>query len=88
MPQIVWTSGTDGGATYFNRRWFEYTGMTPEESGPRAWELVVHPDDLPGALARRRETLASGEPYEVEYRFRAADGTLSLASRSRGADAR
>jgi PAS domain S-box-containing protein len=75
MPQIVWTSGVDGGATYFNRRWFEYTGMTLEDTGPHAWQFVVHPDDLPGAVAKREQTLASGEPYEVEYRFRAADGT-------------
>ena len=75
MPQIVWTSDPDGGATYFNRRWFEYTGMTPEDAGPDAWLATVHPDDLPAAVARRQETLASGEPYEAEYRFRAADGT-------------
>jgi PAS domain S-box-containing protein len=75
MPQIVWTSGVDGAATYFNHRWFEYTGMTPEESSPNAWHLVVHHDDLPAAVSKREQTLASGEPYEVEYRFRAADGT-------------
>jgi PAS domain S-box-containing protein len=75
MPQIVWTSGVDGGATYFNRRWFEYTGMTPDESGPNSWHLVVHPDDLPNAVAKREQTLVSGDPFEVEYRFRAADGT-------------
>jgi PAS domain S-box-containing protein len=75
MPQIVWTSGVDGDATYFNRRWFEYTGMTPDETGPHSWQLVVHPDDLPGAVDKREQTLASGDPYEVEYRFRAADGT-------------
>ncbi|MDX6486613.1 MAG: hypothetical protein QOF43_1766 [Gaiellaceae bacterium] len=74
MPQIVWTSDTTGAATYFNRRWFEYTGLGPEESGPTAWHLVVHPDDLPTAVARREETLASGEAFEVEYRFRDADG--------------
>ena len=28
MPQIVWTADADGRATYYNRRWFEYTGMT------------------------------------------------------------
>jgi len=74
MPQIVWTSGVAGGATYFNRRWFEYTGLSPDESGPNAWHLVVHPDDLPNAVARREQTLRTGEPYEVEYRFRALDG--------------
>jgi PAS domain S-box-containing protein len=75
MPQIVWTSGVDGAATYFNRRWFEYTGLTHEDAGPHSWHLVVHPDDLPGAVAKREQTLLTGEPYEVEYRFRAADGT-------------
>jgi PAS domain S-box-containing protein len=75
MPQIVWQAGVDGGATYFNRRWFEFTGMAPEEAGPNAWTKVVHPDDLPVAMSRREETLRSGDTFEVEYRFRAADGT-------------
>ena len=74
MPQIVWTADATGAATYFNRRWFEYTGMTPEEVGPNAWYQIVHPDDLPGAVARREQTLRSGETFEVEYRFRGADG--------------
>jgi PAS domain S-box-containing protein len=74
MPQIVWTADATGGATYFNRRWFEYTGMTLEDSGPNAWHLVVHPDDLPKSVARREQTLLSGETFEVEYRFRSVDG--------------
>jgi PAS domain S-box-containing protein len=75
MPQIVWTAGVDGGATYFNRRWFDFTGLTSDEVGPNAWHRVVHPDDLPRAVARREATLPSGDTFEVEYRFRAQDGT-------------
>ncbi|HEV7134418.1 MAG TPA: ATP-binding protein [Gaiellaceae bacterium] len=75
MPQIVWTAGMDGETTYFNRRWFDYTGMTTAEAGPNAWHLVVHPDDLPAVVGRREATLRSGETFEVEYRFRAFDGT-------------
>jgi PAS domain S-box-containing protein len=75
MPQIVWTSDDKGAATYFNRRWFEYTGMTFEEADEHAWTRVCHPDDLPGVLGRREQTLADGTIFEVEYRFRAADGT-------------
>jgi two-component system phosphate regulon sensor histidine kinase PhoR len=74
MPQIVWTADASGAANYFNWRWFEYTGMTPEEAGPNAWQLVVHPDDLPSVIARREQTLKSGETFETEYRFRRADG--------------
>jgi PAS domain S-box-containing protein len=74
MPQIVWTTDTEGNATYYNRRWFEYTGTRPEETGAQAWVQAVHPDDLPGAVARRQKSLETGGVFEVEYRFRAADG--------------
>ena len=57
MPQIVWTSDTDGNATYYNRRWFEYTGMADGEVDATAWSRVTHPDDLPEAIARRERTL-------------------------------
>jgi PAS domain S-box-containing protein len=75
MPQIVWTADREGRATYYNRRWFEYTGMRPDETDDAAWTRVVHPDDLPRSLARREETLRSGDVFEVEYRFRGADGS-------------
>jgi PAS domain S-box-containing protein len=75
MPQIVWTSNADGEATYFNRRWFEYTGTSEDTADAHSWTLVVHPNDLPGVIARREQTLAEGSVFEVEYRFRAADGT-------------
>jgi PAS domain S-box-containing protein len=75
MPQIVWTSDNVGNATYYNRRWFEYTGMTEGEVDATAWARVTHPDDLPDAIARRDQTLVDGSVFEVEYRFRAADGT-------------
>jgi PAS domain S-box-containing protein len=74
MPQIVWTSDVLGGATYFNRRWFDYTGMAATDAGPNAWHQVVHPDDLPGVVSRREQTLVTGEAFEVEYRFRSRDG--------------
>jgi PAS domain S-box-containing protein len=75
MPQIVWTADREGGATYYNRRWFEYTGMPAEEADATAWTRVVHPDDLPLAVGRWEQTLASGDAFEIEYRFRAADGS-------------
>ena len=75
MPQIVWTSDNLGNADYYNRRWFEYTGMAEADVDGTAWSRVTHPDDLPVAIARREQTLADGSVFEIEYRFRAADGT-------------
>ena len=75
MPQIVWTTGPDGKATYYNRRWFEYTGLEPGPPQGDEWIRVVHPDDLGPTIERRRATLQTGEVFEVEYRFKAADGS-------------
>jgi len=75
MPKIVWTAGPDGKATYYNRRWYEYTGLSPGPPTGDEWISVVHPDDLQRTLDIRRETLSTGEIFEVEYRFRSADGS-------------
>ncbi len=75
MPQIVWTADRDGNATSYNRQWYEYTGQSPEEADEDSWRLAVHPEDLQRAVETRAATLESGDDFEVEYRFRAADGT-------------
>jgi PAS domain S-box-containing protein len=71
MPQIVWRADVNGNATYFNHRWFEYTGMTPAEAAASPWSVVVHVEDLPGWLSK----LGSADTFEHEVRLRAVDGT-------------
>ncbi|MBA3392460.1 MAG: PAS domain S-box protein [Deltaproteobacteria bacterium] len=76
LPQIVWTADPDGALDYYNQNWFDYTGMTLEQSRGWGWEPVLHPDDLQNCVERWTESVRTGAPYEVEYRFkRAADGT-------------
>jgi PAS domain S-box-containing protein len=74
IPQNVWTTDPDGRHTYFSRRWYDYSGATQEESHGEEWLNWVHPDDQERTRARWRHSLETGEPYEIEYRFRAADG--------------
>jgi PAS domain S-box-containing protein len=75
MPQIVWTAKPDGNLDYYNKRWFDYTGMTIEQTKDWGWKHVVHPDDLQNCVERWTKTFTTGCDYEVEYRFkRALDG--------------
>jgi two-component system sensor histidine kinase/response regulator len=75
MPQIVWTSRPDGWIDYYNQRWFDYTGMTQEETEGWGWTPVLHPDDLQNCIDTWGETIHTGKPYEIKYRFkRALDG--------------
>ncbi|MBV9405798.1 MAG: PAS domain S-box protein [Acidobacteriaceae bacterium] len=69
MPQIVWTARPDGTLDYYNQRWFQFTGFTPARLEEANWERVLHPDDLVPSCEAWREAVASGEPYNMEYRF-------------------
>ncbi|HYO74754.1 MAG TPA: PAS domain-containing protein [Archangium sp.] len=74
IPQLVWTTRPDGYHDYFNQRWYDYTGMAPNSTAGEGWRLPFHPEDVPEASRRWRHSVATGEPYEVEYRCRRHDG--------------
>ncbi|MGV3532807.1 MAG: PAS domain-containing protein, partial [Chthoniobacteraceae bacterium] len=76
VPLIMWTTQPDGHADYFNEAWYNYTGLTAEESMESSWlQHVLHPEDLERVIAHWGRCVATGEDYEIEYRFRrAADG--------------
>lgn len=74
VPVQVWTARPDGELDHVNRPVAEYVGTTREAVLGAGWQGVVHPDDLATALERWGAALASGEPYEVEFRLRRADG--------------
>ncbi|HEY2072210.1 MAG TPA: ATP-binding protein [Gaiellaceae bacterium] len=72
MPQIVWRADVDGNATYFNQRWFDFTGMTPAEATSSPWTAVVHANDREELTSK----LGAGEAFEQELRFRSEDGSF------------
>jgi PAS domain S-box-containing protein len=75
MPQIIWSTKPDGYHDFYNKRWYDYTGLTYEQSKDSGWNSVLHPDDLERAQKVWRRSLDTGEPYEIEYRFRRCDGS-------------
>jgi PAS domain S-box-containing protein len=71
----VWTAGLDGALDYANQECVKYFGADLERDIlGGAWAQYVHPEDLPTALAAWTASLATGEPYEVEFRLRAREG--------------
>ncbi len=74
MPQIVWSTKQDGYHDFFNRQWYAYTGLSYEQTKDTGWAQVLHPDDYDRTWQVWRHSLATGEPYEIEYRLRRVDG--------------
>ncbi|BGO93475.1 hypothetical protein NBRC10512_004698 [Rhodotorula toruloides] len=74
LPQLIWTTSKLGSHTYYNKVWYDYTGLEPEQSLGLGWQSPFHPDDMPGTLKAWSHSLETGEPYAVEYRCRRYDG--------------
>lgn len=74
LQQPIWTARPDGTVDYANRFWRAYTGIDDEAALGNGWADAVHPDDVPVVMARFNAASDAGQPYEVEYRFRRADG--------------
>ena len=74
MPQMVWSTTPDGFHDYFNRRWYEFTGIPVGSSDGEEWNRLFHPDDQEKAWKIWRHSLQTGEPYSIEYRLRHHSG--------------
>ena len=74
FPSLVWCSDSEGGCTFVNQAWADYTGRSLErESGP-GWLESVHADDRPGLGRLWTEAFGLRGRLESEFRLRRADG--------------
>ena len=84
IPALVLSFLPDGTVDFVSHRWLDYVGLSREEMFPTrkplsptlggAWKSTNHPDDLDRALNKWQAALATGEPLELETRYRRADG--------------
>jgi len=73
MPAIFFAASPDGLATFQNRAWTEYSGLSAEASLGNGWTAAVHPDDLDRHVSKWRASLG-GKPFEDEVRHRNTNG--------------
>lgn len=74
VPGIVFMTAPDGGNVYVNQTFCAYTGLPADALLGDRWLRVIHPDDAGRTAAAWAAAVAGEQPYEVEYRFRRADG--------------
>lgn len=74
MPHKIFTTRADGAVDYFNQQWRDYTGHTLEQMEEWEWTKLLHPDDVNEHIKHWRHALVTGEPLQMEHRFRRADG--------------
>ena len=76
IPQLAWMANPDGHIFWYNRRWYEYTGTTFEQMEGWGWQAVHDPAMLPGVMVRWQESIATGQPFDMVFPLKGADGAF------------
>ncbi len=76
IPQLVWMANSDGWIVWYNDRWYEYTGTTPEQMEGDGWQRVHDPAVLPDVVARWQASVRTGEPFDMTFPLKGADGVF------------
>ncbi len=74
ISQLAWIADGTGAIFWYNRRWYDYTGMTPEEMHGRGWVKVHHPDYVRQVVDHYNAAFTSGEAWEDTFPLRRHDG--------------
>lgn len=83
-PVMIWLTDPAGRRTFFNATWLRYTGRELAAELGDGWLEGVHSDSRESLLRAYRAACERGEPVELEYRLRRADGSYGwLAMRAK-----
>lgn len=74
IPQLAWIADETGWLTWYNQRWYEYTGTTFEEMQGWGWKKVHHPEHVDRVVECVSRAWESGEPWEDVFPLRSKDG--------------
>ena len=76
LPQLVWSTGAKGESDYLSPQWLDYSGCADSGEVKARWHEILHADDRARFESVWGASLASGEPYDTEYRMRRVDGAF------------
>ncbi len=74
VPDLLWRAENNGVVTWYNTRWYDYTGQTPATALGMGWTDAVHPDDRQGSIDVWREAQKTSRPFKHQHRIRHRDG--------------
>ena len=74
IAPLAWTADAEGRPTWFNRRWYEFTGITPGLLDRQEWVRRIHPEHVDRVVTTGNEALRRGTLWESTFPLRGADG--------------
>jgi PAS domain S-box-containing protein len=76
VPQLMWLANPDGWIYWYNKKCYDYSGATAEQIEGWGWRDVIEPNALPALMEGWTKAIATGEPFEMVFPIRGADGSF------------
>jgi PAS domain S-box-containing protein len=74
ISQLAWMTDESGFIFWYNKRWYDYTGTTPEEMEGWGWKTVHHPDHIDRVMENWTGALKKGKSWEDIFPLKSKDG--------------
>lgn len=78
IPQLAWIAEADGSRSWYNQRWYDYTGTTREEMEGLGWQKVHDPEMLPKVIKCWNDSTVAEQAFDMEFPLRGADGQFRI----------
>lgn len=75
LYQISWTAEPDGVLNFFNRQFYQYTGLPKKRVFEKSWGAFVHPDQVDDLIRFWNEAISSGKEFNQQLLLLNADGS-------------
>lgn len=84
IPQMAWMTDESGAITWYNDKWYDYTGTRDGEMKGWGWMAVHHSEHLERVVSRFRQSLENKTSWQDTFPLRSASGEwrwfLSMAN--------
>lgn len=70
ITQLAWITDKNGRITWFNKRWFDYTGTTTKEMEEWGWQKILHSDHIQRVVNKLNRAFEKGEEWEDTFALR------------------
>ena len=74
IDQFAWICDNEGRRSWYNDRWYQYSGTTFEHAQGFGWKALHHPEHIERVLVHLGECLRSGKSWEDTFPLRGKDG--------------
>ena len=74
ITQLAWVADRSGAIGWYNKRWYDYTGVSVGSTDGWGWDKVHHPDHLNRVHAHFVESIEAGREWDDTFPLRRHDG--------------